>query len=51
MYLTTEIYFTAKPMTYIHFTLETKGIQSLIDKYVEDNSAKSFLTTVFNQLI
>ena len=38
-------------MTHLHFTLETKEIQSLIDKSVKDDLSKTILTTVFNQLM
>src|SRR5699024_5741437 len=38
-------------MTHLHFTLETKEIQSLIDKSVIDDVSKTILTTVFNQLM
>ncbi len=38
-------------MTHLHFTLETKEIQSLIDESVEDDLSKKILTTVFNQLM
>ncbi len=38
-------------MTHLHFTLETKEIQNLIDKSVEDDLSKTILTTVFNQLM
>jgi len=38
-------------MTHLHFTLETKEIQNLIDKSVTDDVSKTILTTVFNQLM
>lgn len=38
-------------MTHLHFTLETKEIQNLIDKSVKDDLSKTILTTVFNQLM
>lgn len=38
-------------MTHIHFTLETKEIQSLIEKSVQDDVSKNILQTVFNQLM
>src|SRR5699024_11107856 len=38
-------------MTHIHFTLETKEIQNLIDKSVQDDISKQILQTVFDQLM
>ena len=38
-------------MTHIHFSLETKEIQNLIDQSVQDNISKNVLQTVFNQLM
>jgi len=38
-------------MTHIHFSLETKEIQNLIDRSVQDDISKSILQTVFNQLM
>lgn len=38
-------------MTHLHFTLETKEIQNLIDKSAKDDLSKTILTTVFNQLM
>src|SRR5690625_3766248 len=38
-------------MTHLHFTLETKEIQNLIEKSVQDDLSKSILQTVFNQLM
>src|SRR5690625_698035 len=38
-------------MTHIHFTLETKEIQNLIEKSVQDDISKNILQTVFNQLM
>jgi len=35
-------------MTHIHFNLETKEIQNLIDKSVQDDISKQILQTVFN---
>src|SRR5699024_12392188 len=51
MFLTTKTYLEADHMTHLHFTLETKEIQSLIDKSVKDDLSKTILTTVFNQLM
>src|SRR5699024_12515428 len=51
MFLTTKTYLEADHMTHLHFTLETKEIQSLIDKSVKDEVSKTILTTVFNQLM
>src|SRR5699024_4115507 len=51
MFLTTRTYLEAYHMTHLHFTLETKEIQSLIDKSVKDDLSKTILTTVFNQLM
>ena len=38
-------------MTQVHFTLNLEEIQNLIDVEVKDNTAKSILTKVFNQLM
>jgi len=38
-------------MTHLHFTLETKEIQNLIEKSVKDDLSKNILMTVFNQLM
>jgi len=38
-------------MTQVHFTLETKEIQSLIDNSVKDELAKNILRTVFHQIM
>ncbi len=50
MFLTTKTYLEADHMTHLHFTLETKEIQSLIEKSVKDELSKNILT-VFNQLM
>ncbi len=51
MFLTTKTYLEADHMTHLHFTLETKEIQSLIEKSVKDDVSKNILMTVFNQLM
>lgn len=38
-------------MTQVHFTLETKEIQSLIENSVKDDLAKNILMTVFHQIM
>ncbi|MFA8440075.1 transposase, partial [Pueribacillus sp. YX66] len=38
-------------MTHLHFTLETKELQNLIEKSVKDDLSKNILMTVFNQLM
>lgn len=38
-------------MTQVHFTLETKEIQSLIENAVKDDLAKNILLTVFHQIM
>lgn len=38
-------------MTQVHFTLNAKDIQNLIDESVTDDLSKNILTTVFNQLM
>lgn len=38
-------------MTHLHFTLETKEIQNLIEKSVQDDLSKNILMTVFHQLM
>src|SRR5690625_3787771 len=52
MFLTTKN-FTRRQikMTHIHFTLETKEIQNLIEKSVQDDVSKNILQTVFDQLM
>lgn len=51
MFLTTKTCLEADHMTHLDFTLETKEIQSLIDKSVTDDISKIILITVFNQLM
>jgi len=38
-------------MTHIHFSLDSKEIQNLIDQSVQNDVSKSILQTVFNQLM
>jgi|GEM_PF-2292568 len=38
-------------MTQVHFTLNNKEVQSIIEQSVKDEVSKNILTTVFNQLM
>ncbi len=38
-------------MTQVHFTLNNKEIQSIIEHSVKDDVSKNILTTIFNQLM
>ena len=50
MFLTTKTYPGGLYMTQVHFTLNNEEVQSIIEHSVEGDTAKSILTTIFNQL-
>jgi len=48
MFLTTKTYPGGRYMTQVHFTLNNKEVQSIIEQSVKDEVSKNILTTVFN---
>ena len=48
MFLTTKTYLGGRYMTQVHFTLNNKEIQSIIEHSVKDDVSKNILTTIFS---